>query len=60
MFSSGLLRSRNIGNFYTFAYVSDYFDDLGIYSIKKMSEVQLDAYIKCDKSYFEEEYDNIR
>lgn len=52
--------NRNIGNFYTFAYVSDYFDDLGIDSIKKMSEVQLDAYIKCDKSDFEEEYDNIR
>ena len=48
---------RNIGDLYTFAYVTDYFDDLGIDSIEKMSEVQLGAYKKCDKRDFEDEYE---
>ena len=43
------LSNRNIGKFYSFAYVRDYFDDLGIDSIDKMGEVQLFAYRNCDK-----------
>lgn len=49
--------NRNMRDLYTFAYVSDYFDDLHIDSIRKMSEVQLDAYQKCNKRDFEDEHE---
>lgn len=48
---------RNIGDLYTFAYVTDYFDDLGIDSIEKMAEVQLEAYKRCDKRNFTDVYE---
>ena len=52
------IEDRNIGDLYTFAFVTDYFDDLGIDSIKKMTEVQLEAYKKCNKRDFEYEMDD--
>ena len=51
------IENRNMGDLYTFAYVADYFDDLNIDSIRKMSEVQLNAYHKCDKKDFEDEHE---
>lgn len=51
------IANRNIGDLYVFAYVSDYFDDLYIESIRKMSEVQFEAYKKCDKRDFEYEHE---
>lgn len=51
------IENRNMGDLYAFAYVSDYFDDLSIDSIRKMSEVQYDAYKKCDKRDFKDEYE---
>lgn len=56
-FSSLKIVDRNIGDLYTFAYVTDYFDDLGIDSIEKMAEVQLEAYKRCDKRNFTDEYE---
>ena len=56
-FSPLKIEDRNMGDLYTFAYVTDYFDDLGIDSIGKMAEVQLEAYKKCDKRDFKNEYE---
>ena len=56
-FSPLKIVDRNIGDLYTFAYVTDYFDDLDIDSIEKMAEVQLSAYKKCDKRDFKYEYE---
>jgi len=47
------ISNRNIGNQYIFAYVKDYFDDLGIDSVKEMKNIQLAAYKKCNKNDFE-------
>lgn len=56
-FSPLKIVDRNIGDLYIFAYVTDYFDDLGIDSIEKMAEVQLEAYKRCDKRNFTEVYE---
>ena len=45
--------NRNIGEQYIFAYVKDYFDDLGIDSISTMANIQLSAYKKCNKKDFD-------
>ena len=48
------VESRNIGDLYSFAYVKDYYDDLGIDSIEKMAEVQINALKKCVVIDFED------
>ena len=48
-----LISNRNIGNQYIFAYVKDYFDDLGIDSVEAMRNIQISAYKKCNKNGFE-------
>lgn len=45
--------NRNIGDFYIYAYVKDYYDDLHIDSIEKMSRIQLFAYNQCNKVDFD-------
>lgn len=45
------ISDRHIGKeYYSFAYVKDYYDDLGIDSIAKMADIQLSAYKICDKN----------
>ena len=53
-FDSLRIEDRNIGDLYTFAYVNDYYDDLGIDSIRNMTKVQLEAYKQCNKRDFED------
>lgn len=48
------VESRNIRDLYSFAYVKDYYDDLGIDSIEKMAEVQINALKKCVVIDFED------
>ena len=54
-FHSLHISNRNIGNQYIFAYVKDYFDDLGIDSVEAMRNIQISAYKKCNKNDFEME-----
>ena len=56
------ISNRSIGkDSYVFAYVKDYYDDLGIDSINEMTRVQLSAYRQCDrKDMFGEEKDSER
>lgn len=52
------LEDRNMGDLYAFAYVSDYYDDLKIDSIKAMGDVQLKAYKQCNRRDFINKRDN--